>query len=205
MICPRCKLDKDIDSFDGYKSCDACRRRRAQIHRNYINSHQDKMKNYNKEYYHKNKDKMLANYKVYYATTNSRRQYRQKYEKNHKVELQAKRTEKYQNNLNYRLTACLRSRINKAIKGNDKAHRTATLLWCSVDEFKLYLQSRFLDGMTWDNYGNKVNQWSVDHIKPCASFDLSDPEQQKQCFHYTNLQPLWHVDNIKKGAKYERP
>jgi len=53
--------------------------------------------------------------------------------------------------------------------------------------------------MTWSNYGKG---WHIDHIKPCASFDLSNPEQQKICFHYTNLQPLWAIDNIKKGAKF---
>jgi len=56
--------------------------------------------------------------------------------------------------------------------------------------------------MTWDNYGRKEGQWSIDHIIPCAIFDLSDPIEQKQCFHYTNLQPLWHIDNLKKSDKY---
>ena len=51
--------------------------------------------------------------------------------------------------------------------------------------------------MTRKNYG----LWHVDHIKPCFSFDLTDPEQQKICFHYTNLQPLWALENIKKGKK----
>jgi hypothetical protein len=53
--------------------------------------------------------------------------------------------------------------------------------------------------MTRENHG----LWHVDHIRPCASFDLTDPEQQAICFHYTNLQPLWAIDNIKKGARYD--
>lgn len=53
--------------------------------------------------------------------------------------------------------------------------------------------------MTWANYGK--SGWHIDHIKPCASFDLSDPDQQKACFHYSNLQPLWAFDNLSKGAK----
>ena len=52
--------------------------------------------------------------------------------------------------------------------------------------------------MTKENHG----KWHVDHIIPCASFDLTKPEQQAKCFHYTNLQPLWAKDNAKKGAKY---
>lgn len=55
--------------------------------------------------------------------------------------------------------------------------------------------------MSWENRGNFG--WHVDHIKPCASFDLTKPEEQAKCFHYTNLQPLWARENIAKGDKYE--
>ncbi len=53
--------------------------------------------------------------------------------------------------------------------------------------------------MTWDNYG----EWHIDHIKPCALFDFTKEEQQRECFHYTNLQPLWAKDNMRKSDKYE--
>ena len=70
---------------------------------------------------------------------------------------------------------------------------------CTVKYLHEFLEFRFTDGMSWDNYGKK---WHIDHIIPCASFDLKCPEQQKKCFHYTNLQPLWAKDNQEKGAKY---
>lgn len=73
------------------------------------------------------------------------------------------------------------------------------LLGCSSQQLREHLERQFLPGMTWDNYGK--HGWHVDHVRPCASFDLTDPEQQHQCFHYTNLQPLWAADNIRKGAK----
>ena len=54
--------------------------------------------------------------------------------------------------------------------------------------------------MNWNNIG----KWHIDHIKPCKSFDLTKSDEQKKCFHYTNLQPLWALDNIKKGAKISK-
>ena len=53
--------------------------------------------------------------------------------------------------------------------------------------------------MSWNNHGKFG--WHMDHIKPCASFDLTDPKQQEECFHYSNYQPLWWNENLSKGAK----
>ena len=63
---------------------------------------------------------------------------------------------------------------------------------------KKWIESQFVDGMSWDNHG----EWHIDHIRPCASFDLTDPEQQKECFNYKNLQPLWAKDNLSKGDRF---
>ena len=68
-----------------------------------------------------------------------------------------------------------------------------------MEELWVHLERQFTQGMTKENHGKYG--WHVDHIKPCSSFDLSDIEQQKLCFHYTNLQPLWAKDNIKKSNK----
>jgi hypothetical protein len=104
------------------------------------------------------------------------------------------------NDSTMRLLECQSTRVRHALKGNTKHHRSVEMLGCNAKELKNYLASKFTDGMTWENYGR--NGWHVDHIRPCSSFDLSDPEQQKQCFHYTNLQPLWAKDNLHKGNKY---
>jgi hypothetical protein len=53
--------------------------------------------------------------------------------------------------------------------------------------------------MSWNNHG----QWHIDHVRPCSSFNLLNPEEQQQCFHYTNLQPLWAADNLSKSDTYE--
>lgn len=71
------------------------------------------------------------------------------------------------------------------------------LIGCSAEELKIYIESKFKPGMTWENYGR--NGWHIDHVKACALFDLTDPDQQRACFHYTNLQPLWAAENRKKG------
>lgn len=79
-----------------------------------------------------------------------------------------------------------------------KSARTIELLGCPVWRLKFYLAVLFDPGMTWENHG----EWHIDHIRPCKSFDLSDPSQQRECFHYSNLQPLWAPDNLIKGDKY---
>jgi hypothetical protein len=112
---------------------------------------------------------------------------------------------KYKTDLNYRILCCLRTRVLSVFKGFYKSKSTLELLGCSIEFLKQHLQSQFKPGMSWANHG----KWEIDHIVPCASFDLSKSEEQLKCFHYTNLQPLWKLDNIIKsdkmiGAKHDR-
>jgi hypothetical protein len=100
----------------------------------------------------------------------------------------------------YKILCNLRTRMSQVLRGNSKSEPTIDLLGCSLDYFKGYLESLFLAGMSWENYGRKG--WHIDHIKPCVLFDLTIPTQQKECFHYKNLQPLWAIDNLKKGSRY---
>ena len=72
-------------------------------------------------------------------------------------------------------------------------------LGCSINFLKQYLESLFQPGMSWDNYGR--NGWHIDHKKPLSKFNLSDREDLLRACHYTNLQPLWATDNIKKGNR----
>jgi hypothetical protein len=99
----------------------------------------------------------------------------------------------------------LRVRVGGAIKEQSglKAYKSMKLLGCSVDECRMYLESKFLPGMTWENHGFGDGKWHIDHILPCASFDLTKPEEQLKCFHYTNLQPLWHNENLSKSDKIQ--
>lgn len=97
----------------------------------------------------------------------------------------------------FRILKNLRRRISYALHGRDKSASTVELLGCSVTCLKACLEVQFSAGMSWENYG----EWHVDHIRPCVSFDLTDPKQQQDCFHFTNLQPLWARDNFIKGDK----
>ena len=97
----------------------------------------------------------------------------------------------------------LRARITTALRKYPKDQRdrlpksVRKLLGCTASELVKYLESKFLPGMSWEN--RKL--WHMDHIRPLASFDLSDVEQQHVAFHYTNVQPLWAIDNFRKGAR----
>jgi hypothetical protein len=105
---------------------------------------------------------------------------------------------RYKNNPLYRIVHNLRHRVWEAVK--NKCGNTMELTGCSKDDLMKHLESQFTEGMTFENYG----KWHIDHIRPCTSFNLSDPEEQKKCFHWTNLQPLWAADNIRKSNKYLR-
>lgn len=106
-----------------------------------------------------------------------------------------------QTNVNVRLASVLRTRVGALIKGRDKSTRTLTLLGCSIESFKIYLESRWQSGMSWENYGRGPGKWNIDHEMPCAIFDLTKPEHQKRCFHFSNCQPMWSLKNSEKNAK----
>ena len=91
----------------------------------------------------------------------------------------------------------LRNRLRDVIKKGFKKSGALDLLGCSIDEFKDYMAAQFSEGMSWDNHG----EWHIDHIKPCTSFDLTKEAEQRVCFHYTNMQPLWARDNLAKGDR----
>lgn len=111
-------------------------------------------------------------------------------------------TWRIQNNPQYRLHSRLNTRISDALKkqGIVKAARTAGLIDAEIADFKAYLSANWEEGMSWDNYGR--NGWHVDHIRPCASFDLTDKEQQLACFNWRNLRPMWAAENISKSDNY---
>ena len=158
-------------------------------------------KTLDKYHIHKGKGTIRAACKA--CASKARKEY---YKKNKEATI--KKTTEYQNNRRkidpqYRLRRNLRCRLYHALKNQkaSKSDHTLELLGCSMGFLKGYLEAKFKEGMTWDNYG----KWHVDHIRCVSDFDLSDKEEQKKCFHYTNLQPLWASENLSKSNELLSP
>ncbi len=172
---------------------------RKKYYKEWAELNADYLKEYSKNYRTSNKDKILN------------------YKKQNRAKLNKYRKELKLRNPTYAISEKVRCRIHKALKSKDltKTLSTAELTGCSIKFLKEYLESKFTTGMSWENYGQCG--WHIDHIKPCASFNLSNLEEQKTCFHYTNLQPLWatksiammygelndYTGNLEKGAKID--
>lgn len=180
--------------------------------------HREKRLIERKRYAKQNKAKIAAAKKLYYlshrdAIRSYKKLWRQKnairlregarqYRQSHRAQRRLYEINRLKTDLNYRLQYNLRSRLHCALRlqNSKKSDLTMKLIGCSINELKRYLQSKFLRGMTWNNYGK--NGWCIDHIVPCAFFDLSKAENQKKCFHYSNLQPMWAIDNMYKNSLY---
>lgn len=136
-------------------------------------------------YYHKNKESCQK------KNRERKSKNRQKY--NQYVARQKKQ------NPAFAITYVLRSRMLSAIKRADgeKSEKTVDLLGCSPRFFVKYIESLFSRGMNW---GNRGKGWHIDHILPCTSFDLTNTDEQRKCFHFSNLRPVWAKENLKKGA-----
>lgn len=181
----------------------------------YRKKHKNKMKKYNQNYQKKNRIKIQIQRKIHYKLNRNRliqkakewyqkhieerMNYNKKYNNLNKDKRNKKLYVKRQTDIIFKLTCNLRKRIYAALVRNIKSAHTIELIGCSVEFLKQHLEKQFKKGMNWKNYGR--NGWVVDHIIPCASFNLSKSSEQKKCFNYTNLQPLWDKDNCSKRDK----
>ncbi len=223
-ICCRCKIEKDIDNFSPYIRknrknnpyyCSHCKQCNKYIVKEWKLKNPTRLKELKKKYYLKHRDKILIKNKIWRKNnkekvrnciekwrSNNRERVRARNRISAKRNAQTRREyERYKtaSNVHFRIKLSLKARIRNALKGKNKSQSTINLLGCSIKDLKNYLESKFNQSMNWNNYG-KI--WHIDHIRPCASFDLTKPEEQAKCFHYTNLQPLLVFENLSKGAKY---
>lgn len=158
----------------------------------------DKVYEYNQKRWTSRKEEMTQANKDYYVN-NTKKINDQKKEYNQRVKekTNARFNFRYKHDIHFRIRHILRSTLKRAIKKGYVRGMAINLLGCSIDDFKIYIASLFAEGMSWDNHG----AWHLDHKKPLSSFDLTNLEQLAEASHYSNLQPLWAVDNLKKGSR----
>lgn len=170
-------IHETVDNIIGKKCC-TCKKWKPLTNYNFDKTHWDKLRVECKDcliiWRKNNREKISQKYLIY--------------EKKRKA-----------NDPIFKLVKTLRSRLNSALKRKNikKGFSTMELTGCELNVLKEFLESKFKEGMTWENHG----KWHIDHINPCCNFDLEDEEEQKKCFHYTNLQPLWAKENLSKGGK----
>lgn len=189
-----------------YKKYYEANREKIQVtHKDYNESNKDKIKKQRHEYYKRNKRKIL-DYNRDWSKKNKEylKEKRKSYDKEYYKANKEKRFEYQKNrkktNLQFKLSCAIRSRLYTSIKDKSKIGSAVKDLGCSVEELIIYLESKFELGMSWDNW--KHDGWHIDHIKPLASFDLTNRKQFLEACHYTNLQPLWAKDNFSKRDSY---
>lgn len=199
-----CKKRKQIAHFhiknsnkDGRNTqCKNCKNRYS---RNLHKTNKSIINDKKKEYYKKNKNNIKIRQQNYYINNKEKILLKcKKYQKENRSKINTYHRNRRKKDEKCRILHSLRARLNQATKGR-LSNSTKELIGCSLEQLKIHLENQFTEGMNWKNYGR--SGWHMDHIKPCTSFDLTDPKQQKECFHYSNLQPLWAKENISKGNK----
>lgn len=198
--CCSCKEHKSILGFavdrtkrDGHKykckECESVSRKAARIqdperYKSYRWSNEKR-----REYWHRTKAQ--------------RNKYQREWAAKNKDKVAAYARKSRLSSLHSKLMSNLRGRINYALHQESLTRKssTPTLLGCSIEKLKAHLESKFQPGMSWDNYGRGLGCWHIDHIRPCALFDLSNPKEQLECFNYKNLRPLWAKDNLSLAVR----
>ena len=164
----------------------------------YREQNKEKIAAIQKKYYRDNKENILASVKKHYGDNKEEiAAYHKKYREENKGKINAQQRERYSNDPDYKMKMILSRSTRRALNGEMKASPTRELLGCTFKQARAHIKKQFKPGMNWDNW--KHDGWHVDHIIPLASFDMSDPDQQRRANHYTNLQPMWAAENMSKS------
>jgi len=118
----------------------------------------------------------------------------------HNIRVKKRIKERKKTDINFKIASYLRTRLYDAVKHDYKVCSAVKDLGCSIKDFKIYMETLFDIGMTWDNWSQ--SGWHIDHIIPLSS--AKTPKDFIPLCHYTNLQPLWAKDNMSKGNRYVR-
>ena len=168
----------------------------------YLENNKEKIKYYFKEYRENNKELIKEKRKEYFKeyrkkNIEKKKEYNKQYSKNNREKINEHRKQRIKTDPLFKLRCNISSLIYNSIKkqGYTKRSQTYKILGCTYEEFKIHLENQFTDGMTWENQG----EWHLDHIYPVSL--AKDEEELIKLNHYTNFQPLWAEDNLKKSNK----
>ena len=177
-----------------------CRVANQERNRRYRETHSEELRRYMSEY-RKRKESDIKKAMTSWRKENAEH-LKLSFEK-YKPRRNALRRQLRRTNPSVKIRDALRCRLAYALRNQCvvKSSSFSDLLGCSIENFKIYLESKFEVGMSCGNYGFGIKKWHIDHIVPCAIFDLSKPEHQKRCFHFSNLQPMWQPENVRKGKR----
>lgn len=181
-ICIDCNISKSVTEFKknshGYKTyecrCTTC------------------YKIYHDKYYIKNKESILV----------KSIEYRKHYEKRPetRIKINERMRLRYKNDIEFKILDNIRSRIKSALKSNKKDSKSIEFLGCSMSEFIKWIEYQFNDKMSWNNHGF---YWEIDHVIPCASFNMKNIEERHKCFNWSNCRPLEKRENLMKNDKID--
>lgn len=210
--CSKCKQTLPIDNFwlkkkNGDKRRARCKRcqgeqnqqsewnatKRKEYSRAYYASHKPSYERNRKAYYQRHPEEMTAYRKQYYLDNREVLLAQTRAYKDHKI----------QTDVAFKLECSMRARLSAVLGriGMTKSDRTIKLLGCTTQQLKRHLEGLFYGDMSWDKWGSGPGTFQIDHIMPVGSFDLTNPTEQRRCFCYTNLQPLWWDDHQKKTKR----
>ena len=195
MKCEKCQINKDLSEFyfrkdsNNYRAnCKECVKQLRKIYRT---ENYDKVIESKKEYYYNNQEKCCERSRYWYE--NNKEIKNQK----HTVYIRTRR----QNDIEFKIYSNIQSRIYSALKSNNnKKDSTLNIIDCSIEFYKNWLEFQFNENMNWNNHGE---YWHIDHVKPCASFDLLDDNQIKDCFSWKNVRPIEKFLNLSKNDKID--
>jgi hypothetical protein len=236
--CCNCETYRSLDNYNNCKTswdklrpeCKICLSEKRKINK-------DKMTEYNKKYWQETKEEQKIKSKEWRENNKEKvkenmtkwleenKEYKKQKDKEYR-ELNWEKKKEYTRKWNienykdmktnpkradefklYKIKNNCARRIREMLQQN-KSKRTIDYTGCSLEYLKVHLESKFQEGMTWDNYGKYKfgkddSGWHIDHIIPCAAFNFEDEIEVKACFHYLNLQPLWGKDNIIKSDTFD--
>ncbi len=195
-----------------------CKECKQKADKKYRELNLEKRREKDRLYYENNSDAIRARSNSwYYANVERASEYKRKYFQENKHSIYEYRKEykkanaehinsymnaymkkRYKDDLNYRIKSICNKRLRDYIR--NKTKQTMEYVGCDVDFLRMWLEYLFVDGMTWDNMGAV---WHIDHVRPCNSFDFNNEDEVYECYNWSNLQPLFALDNMSKHNKVD--